>query len=243
MHISLIGYGKMGKEIERIALEKGWSVDARVDITLPPPPAEVYRTTDVAIHFAGAATLADDLRPWAKAKKNIVIGTTGWGPQMPEIEALVKDHCIGLLYAANFSLGVNLFYRILRTAGALFDKAADYDVFVHEVHHKDKADSPSGTALKIADILLETIGRKKEILGETSHTKIRPEQLHVGSSRGGAVPGTHTVMFDSAADSIELKHTARNRSGLAMGSLLAAEWVKGKHGLFTFDDMMEDIFQ
>ena len=243
MHIGLVGYGKMGKEIERIALEKGWSVAAKTDITLPPPSPDARQTVEVVIHFAGAKTIAEDLRPWAEAKKNIVVGTTGWNSHMPEIEALVKENGIGLIYAANFSLGVHLFYRIIRTAGALFDSIPDYDVFVHEIHHKDKADSPSGTALSIADILLQTIGRKKEILTETSHAKIRPEQLHVGSSRAGAVVGTHTVTFDSAADSIELKHTAKNRAGLAIGALLAAEWIKGKHGLFTIDNMMEDIFQ
>jgi 4-hydroxy-tetrahydrodipicolinate reductase len=243
MHIGLVGYGKMGKEVERVALEKGWSVDVKADIMLPPPLPEARRIVDVVIHFAGAGTITEDLRPWAEAKKNIVVGTTGWSVQMPNIEALVQENGIGLIYASNFSLGVHLFYRILRTAGALFDKAADYDVFVQEIHHKDKADSPSGTALSIADMLLRTIGRKKEILTETSHAKIRPEQLHVGSSRAGSVVGTHTVTFDSAADSIELKHTAKNRTGLALGSLLAAEWIKGKHGLFTIENMMEDIFQ
>ena len=243
MHIGLVGYGKMGKEIERMALEKGWNVDVKIDIMLPPPPPEARRTVDVVIHFAGAAGITEDLRPWAEAKKNIVIGTTGWSAQMPNIEALVKENGIGLIYAANFSLGVHLFYRLLRTAGVLFDKVPDYDVFVNEIHHKDKADSPSGTALSIADILLQTIGRKKEILAETSHVKIRPEQLHVGSSRAGAVVGTHAVTFDSAADSIELKHTAKNRTGLALGALLAAEWIKEKQGLFTIDNMMEDIFQ
>ncbi len=122
MHIGLVGYGKMGKEVERVALEKGWSVDVKADIMLPPPLPEARRIVDVVIHFAGAGTITEDLRPWAEAKKNIVVGTTGWSAQMPNIEALVQENGIGLIYASNFSLGVHLFYRILRTAGALFDK-------------------------------------------------------------------------------------------------------------------------
>lgn len=243
MRIGLIGYGKMGKEIERAALERGWSVDVKADFTLPPPPPGSIQKVDVAIHFAGAADIAADLRPWAEAGKNIVVGTTGWNAQMPHIEALVHDCGIGLIHAANFSLGVNLFYRILQTAGTLFDKVPDYDVFVHEIHHKDKADSPSGTALNIAGILLQSIARKKEMQTETSHGKIRPEQLHVTSSRAGAIAGTHTVTFDSAADSIELKHTTKNRAGLAAGAILAAEWIAGKRGIFSIDEMMKDIFQ
>ena len=162
MHIGLVGYGKMGKEIERIALEKGWSVAAKSDIMLPPPSPDARRTVDVVIHFAGAKTIAEDLRPWAEAKKNIVIGTTGWNAHMPEIEGHVKRERHRFDLCGKFFSGVHLFYRIIRTAGALFDSIPDYDIFVHEIHHKDKADSPSGTALHIADILRRPSGEKKK---------------------------------------------------------------------------------
>lgn len=232
----------MGKEIERLALERGWTVSARVDITLPPPSEEERKASDVVIHFASAATIVEDLTEWAHLKKPIVIGTTGWKEKLSAIETLARESGIGILYGSNFSLGVHLFYRILRTAGTLFDRFAEYDVMVHEVHHKEKADSPSGTALSIGDILLRTLHRKKELLTETSHGKIQPHQLHISSSRCGTVVGTHTVLFDSLADSIELTHTAKNRSGFALGALLAAEWIVGKQGFFTIDEMMDDLF-
>jgi 4-hydroxy-tetrahydrodipicolinate reductase len=124
----------------------------------------------------------------------------------------------------------------------MMDKFENYDAFIQEIHHKNKIDSPSGTALTMGQIVLEHLRRKKELLNETSHNKIRPEQLHVSSIRSGAVVGTHTLAFDSAADSIELKHTAKDRSGFALGTLFAAEWIQGKKGLFTMDDAFQDLF-
>ena len=242
MRLGLIGYGKMGKEVERLAIERGWTIAARADLTLPPCPLDAMKNADVAIHFASAKTLLSDLQRWAELKKNVVIGTTGWNDQLGRVQTLAEQNGIGILYAANFSLGVNIFYRLLHTAAGLFDHLTEYDVSVHEIHHKDKIDSPSGTALQIADILLQAIHRKTEVLAETSHTKIRPDQLHVTSSRVGAVIGQHSVLFDSAADSIELRHTAKNRTGMALGALLAAEWIQNKKGVFTITQMMEDIF-
>lgn len=242
MNIALHGYGKMGKEIERLALERGWTISARIDCTLPPCSREERKTADVVIHFASPTTIVEDVEEWAHLTKPVVIGTTGWKEKLPAIEALVRDFPIGILYGANFSLGVNIFYRLLRTAGMLFDRFSEYDVFVHEIHHREKVDSPSGTALAIGDILLSTLQQKKELLTETSHGKIQPQQLHISSTRCGNVVGTHTVTFDSLADSIELTHRAKNRSGFALGALLAAEWIRDKHGLFTVDDMMNDIF-
>ena len=156
---------------------------------------------------------------------------------------IVKGTQIGLIYASNFSLGMNLFFKIVENAAGFFDKFEDFDPFIHEVHHKMKVDSPSGTALSLGKILLEKISRKSDILPGTSEGQISPEQLHVTSTRTGNVPGTHMVGFESEADSIELKHTARNRSGFAMGALYAAEWVIGKTGVFTMDDLMNDLLK
>jgi 4-hydroxy-tetrahydrodipicolinate reductase len=243
MRIALIGYGKMGKEIERLALERGWSVDLRVDIDTPPITSAQRNNIDVVIHFAQAGSIIDDLTPWMEAHKPIIVGTTGWHEQMAKVEALVQKNNIGLIYASNFSLGVNIFFNLIRTAAQTMDQFTDYDAFIQEIHHKNKLDSPSGTALTMGQIVLNHLRRKKELLNETSHGKIRPEQLHISSTRSGSVVGTHVLAFDSTADTIELKHTAKNRSGLALGALLAAEWIIGKKGLFTMDDLFQDLFK
>jgi 4-hydroxy-tetrahydrodipicolinate reductase len=241
MHVALVGYGKMGKEIERLATERSWSIDLRVDIDTPPVTQAQRENVDVVIHYATAKNIISDLIPWAEAHKQIVVGTTGWQDQLLNVEALVKINQIGLIYAPNFSLGVNIFFRLVKTTAQMMDKFENYDAFIQEIHHKNKIDSPSGTALTMGQIVLEHLRRKKELLNETSHIKIRPEQLHVSSIRSGTVVGTHTLAFDSAADSIELKHTAKDRSGFALGTLFAAEWIQGKKGLFTMDDAFQDL--
>ena len=243
MRIAIVGYGKMGKEIERLATERGWSVGLRVDIDTPPVTKAQRENVDVVIHFATAKNITDDLTPWAEARKQIVIGTTGWQDQLHGVEALVQKNQIGLIYASNFSLGVNIFYHLVKTAAQMMDQFDTYDAFIQEIHHKNKIDSPSGTALTMGQIVLDTLKRKTELLKETSHTKIQPEQLHVSSIRSGTVVGTHTLTFDSAADSIELKHTAKDRSGLALGALFAAEWIQGKKGLYTMDQAFQDLFK
>jgi 4-hydroxy-tetrahydrodipicolinate reductase len=242
MRVALIGYGKMGKEIERLATERGWSIDLRIDIDTPPVTPAQRENVDVVIHFATSKNIINDLTPWAEAHKQIVVGTTAWQEQLPKVEALVKKNQIGLIYASNFSLGVNIFFHLVKAAAEMMDKFDTYDAFIQEIHHKNKIDSPSGTALTMGQIVLERMRRKKEILSETSHTKIRPEQLHISSVRSGTVVGTHTLAFDSAADSIELKHTAKDRSGMALGTLFAAEWIQCKKGLFTMDDAFQDLF-
>jgi 4-hydroxy-tetrahydrodipicolinate reductase len=242
LRLALIGYGKMGKEVERVAVERGIEITARVDVDTPSLSIEGVRKADVAVHFALPSTVVHHVEELAKSQKPIVVGTTGWHSDREKIRSIVRSSGIGLVHASNFSLGVNVVYRILKEAGALFDRLSEYDVSVHEVHHKDKVDSPSGTAVSIADILLSTIKRKGAILSGSPDGKIRPEQLQVTSGRVGSVVGTHSVRFDSAADSIEIVHTAKNRTGFALGAVIAAEWVKDKHGIFTFDEVLEDLF-
>jgi 4-hydroxy-tetrahydrodipicolinate reductase len=243
MRLALIGYGKMGKEIERLALGRGWSVDLRIDIDSPPVTVEQRRKIDVAVHFANAQTIVEDLTPWIQAQKPIVVGTTGWQIHMSKIEAMVKQNKTGLIYASNFSLGVNILFHLARTAAQLMDRFEEYDVSIQEIHHKNKLDSPSGTALTIGQILLQYLRRKKDLLSEPPLGKIHPEQLHISSTRIGAVVGTHILSFDSAADSIEIKHTAKDRSGFALGTLLAAEWILKRHGMFTMDDVFQELIE
>ena len=242
MRLALIGYGKMGKEIERLALDRGWTVGVRVDLDTPKPDATAMSAVDAAIHFAQARGIIADLTPWAELGKPIVVGTTGWGKDLQNVQNLVRDKGIGLVHAPNFSLGVNIFYQLVRKAATMFDRFEEYDAFIHEVHHKDKIDSPSGTALTLAEIVLKEIKRKKELLAHAPEGKIRSDQLHVSSTRGGAVVGIHSLTFDSAADSIELRHLAKNRTGFALGAMLAAEWVQGKKGMFTMEDVLQDLF-
>jgi 4-hydroxy-tetrahydrodipicolinate reductase len=243
MNIALIGYGKMGKELDRLAHDRKISVVAHLNSQSRFPAADVLDTIDVAIHFATPQTVLNHVEEWGRKKKNLVIGTTGWQADLAKVRAIVEKEQIGLIYASNFSFGVNVFNLIVRQAGAAFDKFPEYDAIVHETHHRDKPDSPSGTALTLANILLKTLGRKKEIRSKSPEGKINPEQLHVSSTRIGSVIGTHRVVFDSDADQIELIHTAKNRSGFALGSLLAAEWIRGKKGFFTMDDMLDDVLK
>ncbi len=243
MRLAIVGYGKMGKVIERLAIERGWSVELRLDIDTPPVTKAQREAIDVVIHYASAKDITNDLTPWAEAHTPIVIGTTGWQDQLQSVAELVGKNQIGLIYGSNFSLGVNIFFHLVKTAAQMMDKFDEYDAYIQEIHHKNKLDSPSGTALTMGRIVLEHVRRKKELLNETSHTKILPEQLHVSSTRSGTVIGTHTLAFDSAADMIELKHTAKDRSGFALGTLFAAEWIQGKKGLFTMDDAFQDIFK
>ena len=243
LRLAIIGYGKMGKEVERIALERGMEITARVDIDGPPLSSEGVRKADVAVHFAAPSTVVQHVEELARLGKSIVVGTTGWQKERATIQKTVDTAGIALVHASNFSIGVNVLYRLLREAGSLFDTFPEYDVAIHEVHHKDKLDAPSGTALSLADILLKSVKRKKEILPGSPEGKIRPEQLQVTSGRQGAVVGLHRITFDSAADSIEITHTAKNRTGFALGAVVAAEWIAGKKGMFTFDDVLQDILQ
>lgn len=243
MNIALVGYGKMGKEVERLAVEKSHTIAARLNSQSPRVSDEASKSIDVVIHFATPHSVVPHVEEWARRKKNLVIGTTGWQDEVPRVRTLVEQYRIGLIYASNFSIGVNLFSSIIRHAGVAFNKFPDYDLFIHEEHHKDKVDSPSGTALSLAKLLLQVVERKKEILSSPPDGKIKPQQLHVSSTRAGAIVGTHRVVFDSAADQIELVHRAKNRSGFALGALLAAEWIRGKQGMFTMDDLVADLFQ
>ena len=244
MNIAIVGYGRMGKEIETLAKERGIRVTGvfgRRDAGSSDLTPQSLRDVDVCIEFTNSASVVDNIRAIAAAKKNVVVGTTGWYDRLAEVENLVKAKKIGLLYSPNFSLGINLFYAIVATAARLFDKFDAYDVAVSETHHREKADSPSGTALALGNIVIQNVRRKKEILREAPRTKLRPDQVHVTSTRVGNVVGRHSVVFDSEADTLELVHNAKNRRGFAMGALIAAEWLKGKKGVHTMKDVLSSL--
>lgn len=225
MKIALIGYGKMGKLIEQKALDKGHSIIAVMDSKKPvslPSSKQAISHADVVIDFSTPDSVMGNLRAVADLKKNLVMGTTGWTDKLGEAERIVNASGIGFLHSPNFSLGVALFFKLMDKAASLLEPFDQYDAAGIEIHHKNKLDSPSGTAKLLS-------------------TRINAHRKHpitFSSVRVGSVPGTHTVVFDSPADSITLTHTAHNREGFAGGALHAAEWLQGKKGIFTLDDLL-----
>ena len=245
MDIAIIGYGKMGHEIERIARAKG--INAR---TIDPnePSAnykqinnESMRNVDVCVDFTHPDSVIGNIEKIAKFRKNMVVGTTGWYDKSEKVRKIVENAKIGLIWSGNFSIGVNIYFKVIENAARIMNKFSDYDVFVHEFHHNKKADSPSGTAVMIGNILIDNLDRKKKVVTEELKRRIAPDELHVSSTRGGSIPGTHIVGFDSPADTIELTHTARGREGFASGVVTAAQWIQGKKGFYGINDMMKEI--
>jgi 4-hydroxy-tetrahydrodipicolinate reductase len=234
MKIALIGFGKMGREIDSIAREQGETISCVFEIDRVVRP-EALSDVDVCIEFSTPDAVRGNIQAAVEAGKDIVVGTTGWYEHLPEVRSSVQKS--GLLYSSNFSLGVNIFFRIVSRAAELMDNAPDYDPFIHEMHHRQKADSPSGTALHLSRLIVDRIDRKNEVLAEASKGKIPANALHVSSTRTGFVIGEHTVGFDSEADRIELRHVAKNRRGFALGALAAARWLRGRKGVFTMDDV------
>lgn len=221
MKIALIGYGKMGKLVETMAEKKGHNVISKIAPHLKTSTisVETIGEADVCIDFSSADSVIDNLKACALHRKNVVIGTTGWEAQLDEAKRIAETSGIGCVYSPNFSVGVNVFMQIISHAAALVDAFDEYDVAGVEAHHNKKADSPSGTAKALADILRSRISRLKT--------------LEFASIRCGSIPGTHTVILDSPADTITLTHEARSKEGFAQGAVMAAEWIQGKQGFFT----------
>ena len=234
MKIALIGYGKMGHEIEAVAREQGETIARTFDVANPVRATDL-EDVDVCIEFSTPETVLQNIHVALEARKDIVVGTTGWHARLPEVLPLVKDS--GLLYSPNFSIGVNMTFRLAAAVAEMMNNAPAYDAYIHEWHHRQKADSPSGTALRLAEILLSKLERKTKIESARVDGKIDPSALHVSSTRVGTVPGTHIVGFESDADSIEIKHVAKSRRGFAMGAVRAAQWLKGRKGVYTMDDV------
>ncbi len=229
MKIAIVGYGKMGRMIERIATARGHEIAARFDIDNniggAGLTAESLAGVDAAIEFSTPDTVLENIQRLVALRVPTVVGTTGWSAKLEEVKRLVESNEAALVYGANFSIGVNLFYKLVRDAAALFAEYGDYDPFLVEAHHKFKKDAPSGTALVIADQIRESYG------GRT------PEAVSI---RAGHIPGTHEVGFDSEADTITLTHMARSREGFAAGAVLAAEKIVGRRGMYEFPELLFD---
>lgn len=235
----------MGQAVERQAVARGHEIVARYDENNPlpassaPAPKEVQEA-DVLIDFTLPSVVLENIDRYTTWQKPAVIGTTGWSKHLKAVEEMVAGSGTGLLYAPNFSIGVAILVRALRGVLPLLEAFPEYDPFIHEVHHVRKVDSPSGTALLLGNVLVDGLTRKDHIETETQHERIDPAALHVTSARGGNVVGRHIVTLDSPFDWIELSHEARSREGFAFGAVRAAEWLKGRKGLFTLDDMLAE---
>jgi 4-hydroxy-tetrahydrodipicolinate reductase len=240
--LALIGYGKMGKEIERAAKAKGLTVAAVFDEHNNADGEGLtehsLKGVDVCVDFSTPSAVLANIEAVSSCGKNMVVGTTGWYDHLDRVKAMVRAAKTGFLYSSNFSIGVNVFLQIVSQAAHLLDRYPEYDAAVAEAHHRGKADSPSGTALAIGAAIIQGMKRKSEIFSETSHGRITPHHLHISSTRVGQVTGTHRVVFDAEADSIELVHTAKDRSGFVQGAVIAAEWLKGKKGMYTMRDVI-----
>jgi 4-hydroxy-tetrahydrodipicolinate reductase len=255
MNVLLIGYGKMGKLLEARLFEKKHAITAVVDPFAKGGAsvsgAEIYpsvkefvdagHAVDVAIDFTRPDSAPANITACAEHRIPLVVGTTGWYDKLPLLTEKVNKEGSALLWASNFSLGVNLFYKVAEYAAQLFDSYAEYDAAGYEIHHNKKADSPSGTAKTLAEKVLALSSRKKRVVYDKLDRPPLADELHFASLRVGATPGVHALVFDSAADTVEIKHTARNREGLAAGAIIAAEWLvkEPRKGVFTFDDVLK----
>src|SRR5437763_12516208 len=220
MKLTLIGYGAMGRLIANLASEQGHEIVVTINSDAADRSAEELadslRGCDVAIDFSMSAAVTRNVKACARVDVPLVEGTTGWESQLDEVKNVVSQNDSALIYGANFSVGVQVFYRIAASAAELFQSLDSYDAFIEEAHHKRKRDAPSGTALQLGEIVAAHLGR----------------EVPVSSTRAGYIPGTHRVGFDSSADQITLEHVARGREGFAAGALLGARWVVGRKGVY-----------
>jgi len=219
----------MGRLVGKLAVDQGHEVVLTLDLEDADRKADdlanALRACDVAIDFSIAGAVQKDAEACALAGVPLVVGTTGWQEPLDEVKNLISQHDGALIYGANFSVGAQLFFRIAAAASEMFRGLESYDAFIEESHHKRKRDAPSGTALKLGEIVAEHLGR----------------EVPISSTRAGHIPGTHRVGFDSSADQIILEHVARSREGFAAGALIAAQWIVGRKGVYEFSEMFDEI--
>ena len=234
MKIAVVGHGKMGHEVEAVLRERGHEALIRAKGATFPPGCVV------GIDFTRADAVPANVEAAMKAGARYVVGTTGWNDRMEEVQRTVTQAAGGLVHAPNFSVGVNLFYKVVRDAAALLAKFPDYDPYVLERHHRQKKDAPSGTAKVLAGIISSAAGKRSKP-ASTLDGALPEDSFHVAAVRAGGIVGEHTVGFDSGGDEILLEHRARTRRGFALGAVLAAEWISTRTGFHSFDAVLEDL--
>lgn len=236
MKIALIGYGKMGHAIEEIAVAKGHeivltiNIDNTADFT-----DEAIKNADVAIEFTGPETAFDNIMKCIENGVPVVSGSTGWLDRLKEVEDAVKDRDGAFLYSSNYSIGVNLFFEVNTYLARLMKDYPEYDVQMEEIHHTQKKDAPSGTAISLAEQILGNLGRKKDWVNQVAANK---DELSIISKRVDPAPGTHVITYTSDIDDIEIKHTAHSRKGFASGAVVAAEFLDGRKGIYSMRDVL-----
>ena len=235
MKIALIGYGKMGKTIEQIALQRGHQIVSIVDINNTADfDSEAFRSADVAIEFTTPATALGNYMRCFEANVPVVSGTTGWLSHLDEVKAKCEQEGKTFFYASNFSVGVNIFFALNRYLAKIMNGFPAYDVRMTEVHHIHKLDAPSGTAITLAEGILDNVERKERWTLETAE---QPTDLPIHAIREGEVPGIHEIIYESEADTISIKHDAKSRAGFALGAVIAAEFTAGKKGFLGMNDL------
>lgn len=240
MKIILIGYGKMGQTIEKIALDKGHEIVAKIDKDNLAELANFDHTTaDVAIEFTQPESAVSNLKTCFSNGIPVVCGTTGWLEERTAVEKACTAANGGFFYASNFSIGVNIFFHLNKYLAKMMNSQPQYEMDVEESHHIHKKDAPSGTAITIAEGILENLDRKDQWKLDEEGTELQTNELGITAHRLDEVPGTHQVSYSSEIDSIEISHTAHSRQGFAQGAVLAAEWMVGKTGIYGMDDMLD----
>ena len=236
MKLALIGYGKMGKAIEEVALHRGHEVFINIaQPNLHEFTKENLSKADVAIEFTGPHSAFENVKKCIEFDVPVVCGSTGWTERLDEIKKICADKNGAFIYSSNYSVGVNIFFEVNKKLAALMAAQKEYEVILEETHHTQKKDAPSGTAITLAEQILEQVQRKKQWVNELSDN---PEDLEIISQRIDSTPGTHSVKYSSAIDNIEIIHTAHNRKGFAFGALLAAEFIKDRKGFFSMKDVL-----
>ena len=231
MKVGLIGYGKMGKAIEEILIERGHEVVLKISHT---PTADELKNVDVAIEFSRPEYAFDNLKILLENKIPTICGTTGWLDKKPEVEQITNQNNTAFLYASNFSLGVNLFFELNQQLAKMMNKYRnEYNIHLEEIHHTQKLDAPSGTAITIAEGIIDNTTYNTWSMEQEGN-----EIIPIEAKRIEDVPGTHIVKYTSTVDTIEISHTAHNRKGFALGAVIAAEWIADQHGVFTMKDVL-----
>jgi 4-hydroxy-tetrahydrodipicolinate reductase len=234
MKIILLGYGKMGRTIERVAINRGHEISARIDIDNQNDFDDAEG--DVAIEFSHPDAAFSNISRCLVRKLPIVCGTTGWLKRKSEIEDLCNKVNGTFFYASNYSLGVNLFFKINEYLAKMMNGFPEYEILMDEIHHMEKKDAPSGTAISLAEGILKNVTRKKSWVSKKT---TKADEIYIGSFRIDQVPGTHIVKYESPVDDIEIKHTAHSRDGFALGAVQVAEWVQNKQGILSMDDFLK----
>lgn len=235
MRIAIIGYGKMGKVIEKIAIERGNTISAKINSKNSIEEIN-SNNTDVAIEFTSPETAFTNIEYCIKNNVPVVSGSTGWLDNFSIIETLTQDNKGAFFYTSNFSIGVNIFFKLNEFLAKMMNNHPNYNVDMEEIHHTQKLDSPSGTGITLAEEIIKNIDSKNNWIDAKSEDN---SSLEITSKRIDKVPGTHTINYNSSVDSIEIKHTAHSRDGFALGAVLAAEWLQNKEGVFGMNDMIK----